>query len=234
MREKVKEYFKDEIKNFNSFVTQVFCDSTGRFFVSKDGRKNNAFNLGKKIFTEDQFIDYLIDRINKEPEKNQIIKDKTITLLVGVPASGKSTWLDENLKSEVVVSRDNTLMDYASTNNISGDYSEVWKQLTDDDQKQIDKILQETFQKAVKERKDIIIDMTNVSRKSRRKWINTVPKDYNKKAVVFATEYDEIYARNEKRFQETGKNIPDFVISNMMKGFMIPTFDEFNEIDWVF
>ena len=83
-------------------------------------------------------------------------------------------------------------------------------------------------------REDIIVDMTNVSRKSRRKWLNTVPKYYKKKAVVFATEYDEIYARNEKRFQETGKNIPDFVISNMMKGFMIPDYSEADIIEWVF
>ena len=235
-KEKVFDKFQKSEKGlslFENFVTQVRCDSLGRFFVSKDGRKNNAYGLGNKIFTRGQFARYVLEQGYPDnlPKNNF---SSYITLLIGVPASGKSTYLEKNLKSEIVISRDNTLMKYANNHQIRGNYSEVWEKLSDDDQKTIDKILMNEFKKAVKERKDIIVDMTNMSRKSRRKWINTVPKCYKKKAIIFATEYDEIYARNEKRFQETGKNIPDFVISNMMKGFMIPDYSEADIIEWVF
>lgn len=135
----------------------------------------------------------------------------------------------------VVTSRDAELMNYAKDNGIEGNYSDVWKYLEENDlQKEVDKLVQNKFQDAVRARKDIVIDMTNMSVKSRRKWLNTVPKMYSKKAIVFATPYKEVYARNEKRFQETGKNIPNFVIKNMMKGFMMPDYSACDTIEWVF
>ncbi|MEA1973241.1 MAG: AAA family ATPase, partial [Candidatus Cloacimonadota bacterium] len=179
MREQVREFFKEEINQFNNFITQVLCDSTGRFFVSKEGRKNNAFKLGKEIFTEDQFIDYIVERIKKNEDKPKSESNPKITVLIGPPASGKTHWRDENITNEVVISRDDELMNYAKDNAIEGNYSDVWKYLEENDlQKEVDKMVQDKFKDAMKFRKDIVIDMTNMPRKSRRKWFNTVPKEY--------------------------------------------------------
>ena len=73
-----------------------------------------------------------------------------------------------------------------------------------------------------------------MSRKSRRKWLNNVPKDYIKKAVVFATVYEDVYARNKKRAKDTGKHISNGIIGNMMRQFMIPMYDEVDIVEWVF
>lgn len=99
----IKEYFKKEIDLFNNFVTQVLCDSTGRFFTSKDGRKNNAFKLGKEIFTEDQFIDYIVERIKKIQGKSKSEDNPTITVLVGPPACGKTSFMNNSIYKKSII-----------------------------------------------------------------------------------------------------------------------------------
>lgn len=238
MRESVKIFFKKEIQEFNNFVSQVRNDSTGRFFVSKDGRKNNAFKLGREIFTEEQFINYLVQQVDKEcptdlPEIDE--NAPTITVLVGPPASGKSSHINKIRDDAIVLSRDDILLQHANSIGFKGTYSEVWKYFEENNlHKIVDEIEQETFKKAVKDKKNIIVDRTNMSRKSRRRWLSNVPKDYRKEAVVFATTYEDVYSRNKKRTDETGKSIPNEIIGQMMRQFMVPCFDEVDEVKWVF
>jgi len=237
---KVFDKFKD-VELFNNYIQQVRNDSLGRFFTSKDGRKNNAYRLGTEIFTEAQFIDYKQEQAAKVlavPEDN---KNKPwIEVLIGVAGSGKSTYLKDRLylpePVPVIISRDDTLMEFAHANEISGNYSEIWKSLTDEDQSNIDKLLEDKFKKAFKNKQNMVIDMTNMSNKSQRKWTNkaNAPKSYRAKATIFATSYNEVTTRLKKREQETGKSIPDFVVKNMMKGFMVPNYTNFSEISWVF
>ena len=59
-------------------------------------------------------------------------------------------------------------------------------------------------------------------------------KSTKKEAVVFATVYEDIYSRNKKRAEDTGKVIKPFIIGKMMRQFMVPTYDEVDIIKWVF
>jgi predicted kinase len=226
--QKVYEKWKNAPYIFEDFVRQVKYDSTGRFFMSKDGRKNSGSHLGVDLFGPE-----FVKPMKEQLHQTKVLGSKKITVLVGVPNVGKSTWI-ENYGNGVIISRDSTLMTYAKYNEIKGDYSTVWKSLTDEDQKEIDKLVREQFNLAVKEGKNIIIDMTNTSKKSRRKWLSQVSSDYRKEAVVFVTGYEEVHKRNKLRAEKDGKFIPEGVIENMMKGFVVPDYSEVDIIHWAF
>jgi len=259
---------------FKNFVQQVKNDSLGRFFVSKDGRKNQATYLGTEIFTASQFAIYCME--HGYPNLRKRPTNANITVLIGPPAVGKTTWREANVgPDDVVVSRDDIMEQYAVENSIIGtevdchvckgdgfntvisfnagpvdhdcynckatgkskvkNYSELWKYLEDNNlHKEIDVILQTTFKEAVKANKNVVIDMTNMSRKTRRKWLANVPKNYSKTAVVFAVDYEEILKRSNNRNKETGKYISPLVIKQLAKGFMVPTYDEVDKIEWIF
>ena len=50
----------------------------------------------------------------------------TIYMLIGVPASGKSTWVEQNKGNALVISTDNLIEAYAA--NLGKTYNEVFKE----------------------------------------------------------------------------------------------------------
>jgi predicted kinase len=122
-------------------------------------------------------------------------------------------------------------MQYANDNNISGNYSEVFSKLTPDDHNIIDNIVLAKYSKAIKDRENVIIDMTNMSPKSRRKWSN-IPKSYKKRAIVFYIGDKKLHERNTIRARE-GKYIRHNVFESMYSRFIVPTYDEVDEIYYV-
>jgi predicted kinase len=144
--------------------------------------------------------------------------------LVGVPASGKSTWI----KSQdwtgdcVVVSTDEFVEDYAKE--IGSTYSEVF----DDYMPTAVKLMADKVVRARESGKDIIWDQTSTGVKARARKFNMLP-NYEHIAVVFRTpEKEELDRRLASR---PGKNIPDHVMRSMIEHFEMPTEDEgFKEI----
>ena len=162
------------------------------------------------------------DSIRKAQEiKND--KEATLTILVGPPRSGKSTYC-ENVSSEVVVSRDIGV----EAVGVGATYSDKWNSLTKDDHKLIDSLVSERFNRLVKEKSDIVIDMTNMSKKSRRKWLSDgrVKKNYKTKAIVFIESPACLLSRNTPQ-----KTISVDVITRMMRNFVYPNYEEFDSIE---
>src|SRR5690606_14696564 len=58
---------------------------------------------------------------------------------------------------------------------------------------------------AITNNQNIIIDRTNVSKKSRSKILNKFPKNYTKIAYVFRVDPDELKRRLDTRAKEEGK-----------------------------
>ena len=139
--------------------------------------------------------------------------------LVGVPASGKSTWVSTQdwAVDCVHVSTDEFVEDYARS--VGSTYSEVFEDYMP---KAVDLMCAKVIW-ARKEGKDIIWDQTSTTVKSRTRKFNMLP-DYEHIAVVFKTpEHTELMRR---LFSRPGKDIPDHVIASMIASWEDPTEEE--------
>jgi predicted kinase len=154
------------------------------------------------------------------------IKPK-IYIMIGLPGSGKSTWIRTHLKNEdfILVSSDDIIDTIAAEQGIT--YSEAFKSSIGFATGEMKRI----FDDAVKQNKNIVWDQTNVSKKKRKGILNKVPNNYKKIAVVFETEDAVIAQRLKTRAEETGKHIPSHVVDSMAKSWQSPTKEEgFDEI----
>lgn len=144
--------------------------------------------------------------------------------LVGVPAAGKSTWVDaqEWAKDCVYVSTDKYVEQYAKSQGKT--YNEVFEEFMPE---AVNLMCQDVIVAREQDR-DIIWDQTSVSVKSRKKKFNMLPK-YEHIAVVFKTpEKDELDRRLASR---PGKIIPNHVMRSMIDNFDMPSEEEgFKEV----
>ena len=146
-----------------------------------------------------------------------------LILLVGLPGSGKSTYIKNLLansdKQYQVLSTDNYIERESSK--VGKTYSEGYADFIDAASKNINI----EFRQAVNAKQNIIWDQTNLSAK-KRKGILSQLKNYKKTAIVFEVPNDELFARLEKRGQETGKYISKKIIEDMQSRYEKPTYDE--------
>jgi len=154
------------------------------------------------------------------------VKSKVI-LLVGPPLSGKDTYLrSKDFSDFTIISRDDILMSLHNTN----DYSDAFNQV---DQKSVDKLLNQKIQDCIDNKKNVIINMTNLSKKSRNRHLCKFPNsDYEKIAIVFPKlNLCDYINRNDNRKKEENKFIPVGVIQSMIENWQEVTQDEgFNTI----
>jgi predicted kinase len=147
--------------------------------------------------------------------------------LIGVPGSGKSTWVDKQAWafSCAKVSTDKWVEIYAKE--VGCTYSEVF---TDFMPIAVDLMAKEVV--AARDLgRDIIWDQTSTTVNSRSKKFRMLP-DYEHIAVVFKTpEHTELMRR---LFSRPGKDIPDHVIASMIASWEDPTVEEgFKEIRYI-
>jgi predicted kinase len=144
--------------------------------------------------------------------------------LVGVPASGKSTWVAEQdwALTCSCISTDKWVEIYAKE--VGKTYSEVF---VDFMPTAVDLMAKEVVV-AREMGRDIIWDQTSTTVKSRARKFNMLP-DYEHIAIVFKTpEHKELMRRLMNR---PGKEIPDHVIASMIASWEDPTEEEgFKEI----
>lgn len=146
--------------------------------------------------------------------------------LIGVPGSGKSTWVQNQTWSGdcVIVSTDNFVEQYAQSQGKT--YNEVFKSYMPT----AVKLMAEQVVQARAAGRDIIWDQTSTSIVSRRRKFTMLP-DYRHIAVVFNTPDSE--ELNRRLHNRPGKNIPIKIVEQMAFDLEMepPTKDEgFSEI----
>ena len=147
-------------------------------------------------------------------------------MLVGVPGSGKSTWVDRQIQTMdkyYVASTDRLLEIYASMRGAT--YNDVFHEHIG----YAEKAMLTHIKDAIMYGYDIIWDQTNTSRKSRAKKLALIPDTYEKIAVFFPTPSDvELHRRLVNR---KGKTIPPGVMQNMIDCLNQPMLEEgFDEV----
>lgn len=146
---------------------------------------------------------------------------KDIYILVGPPASGKTTWIQKEFQGEChVISSDYWLEQIAIVEKTT--YDGAFKYI-----KVADRLMWEEFDKVVSEgHTPIVVDRTNMSIKSRQRFFDRLRNfhkghGYRIHAVVFSKPDDDEYERRLN--SRPGKTIPEAVVSGMLASYQPPT-----------
>lgn len=144
----------------------------------------------------------------------------TLYVLVGVPGSGKTTWIGQQMfdwTNTVIVSTDTHVEQYARS--VGKSYSEVFK----DYMPTALDLMSKTAVEAFKNNRVVIWDQTSTTAKTRAKKLRMAPSHYKKIAVVFKTPAPEQHA---KMLDRPGKSIPDEIVQDMISRFEYPSAEE--------
>jgi len=142
-------------------------------------------------------------------------------MLVGVPASGKSTWRVTRLGGfGIELSTDDIIERLADRWGFT--YNEIFK----DTISFAEKVMKRDFIEAAERDVDVIIDRTNLTAKSRRKWIEMLKLyQYEIDCVVFPEVGSEALSHEEWKRRlnsRQGKSIPQEVLDRMINSYEIP------------
>lgn len=143
------------------------------------------------------------------------LKSPYVMILIGAPLSGKTSWVKDNpdLGEYILISRDQIVMDVYGDDDYNKAFSSV-------NQKLVDSVLREKIEDAAKNKENVVLDMTHMTRKRRKHNLSFFSDDYYKIGVVFPILSDEEYnRRNQKRNLEEKKNIPSHVLKNMISSY---------------
>ena len=141
-------------------------------------------------------------------------------VLVGVPGSGKTTWIGHqkfDWDKTVVVSTDNLVEQYARS--VGQTYNEVFQGYMPT----AVELMAEQARQAFKAGKDVVWDQTSTTVKTRARKLRMTPEHYTKVAVVFDTPAPE---QHVKMLDRPGKSIPSEVMNDMISKLVYPTLDE--------
>jgi len=154
-------------------------------------------------------------------------------ILIGPPASGKSTWRSKFLANAteewIIASTDDLVDEWAAKHGLT--YNEAhgkapWGQFN--------KTFKYAVRNALTEGKNIIIDRTSMSAKNRKDYFKNLPEGYEVEAVVFVVPQPELERRMKERFEATGKSVPHVALLSMQKRYQAPTKEEgFHKITYV-
>jgi predicted kinase len=139
-------------------------------------------------------------------------------MLVGVPGSGKSTWLEDGYTEGYEVISTDDVIDY-----VSFLYGMTYDEAFPDLIKFAEKAMWKSLESALALKQDVIIDRTNLTANSRRKFFRFL-EGYEFEAIVFETPDKHEWERRLN--SRPGKTIPKRVLDSMLANMELPTEEE--------
>lgn len=154
-------------------------------------------------------------------------------VMVGLPASGKSTRVKNMCDMDLdafVYSTDNYIEQCAKVNGWT--YDQAFSEFIDPATKHMNEMLDI----AIRSKQNIIWDQTNTGAGKRKRIINRMKQaGYIVECECYLPPetVEDIAEWNSRLHNRPGKTIPDHVIENMVKTFVVPTLDEgFDKINF--
>ncbi|KAK6932485.1 hypothetical protein RJ641_002109 [Dillenia turbinata] len=150
-------------------------------------------------------------------------RDCEVMMMVGLPASGKSTWSEkrvkENPNKRYVLLGTNLALDQMKVPGLlrKHNYGERFDLLMD----RATGIFNTLLSRASKTPRNYIVDQTNVYKSARKRKLKPFA-NFQKIAVVIFPTPDQLRFRSEKRVKEMGKEVPADAINEMLANFVLP------------
>ena len=142
-------------------------------------------------------------------EKINRFYSKGFEMLVGIPGSGKSTYLKKlNIPNVIVVSPDDIRREITGSISDQSRNSDVWR------------ITEERINKYLSEGKYVILDATNVNTKNRTRFLDRIKRN-NKGLSTYATMFEADPEESKRRIAKDIENkvdrstVPDDVVDRM-------------------
>jgi predicted kinase len=151
----------------------------------------------------------------------------SVVVMVGLPASGKST-----ARAAAVASGASADSFQYSTDDIldriATDTGSTYEAIFEDCIKEATSEANKNVAEAIKIGRSVLWDQTNMSAKKRQKVLNLFTKDYRKECVCILPPFTaEQQIELERRVtSREGKSIPKFIMTSMLKSFVLPTLGE--------
>lgn len=151
---------------------------------------------------------------------NEIIlnKNNTFIMLIGLPASGKSTYAESMGIEYNIIGTDRVIDKISHATGLT--YNELF--LYKDIYKIAERVLYNDLNTSILSESSIIWDQTNLTKKSRASKLKMIPGNYFKAAFDFEVPPDHQLRLSSR----PGKNIPENILSNMMNGYEPPVISE--------
>lgn len=232
--------FLDSIDNDGNFKKSLIESFSKDLMLYEYIKRFSVFDILGRFCEESKRNDTALKYIENNSDSNYVPKfdndfkvryDKTVTIMIGLPCSGKSTYINSHHEDDIKISRDDIIVEFGEKLGLN--YNESFNHFNGKKSSIINDELQYRINDAKKSDANIVIDMTNLGSKSRLKWFK-IFDNYNINAVVLLPELKTIQKRNIER-SSTGKFISDDVYDDMIKRFQMPLYSEgFDNIKVIF
>jgi len=164
--------------------------------------------------------------------KLKIVKEPEVVFLIGLPGSGKSTYLAQKVKEnpkkfeKYRVCSTDTFIEYIADMK-KKTYTDVFEELYPAAERNFFAMIED----AAKNNQSMFIDRTNCSVDDRKQILEKIPVHYKKRAVIFHVPHDELRKRLHSRYEATGKLIPEEALQKIINKYEHPTSHEFDVLE---